>query len=114
MGPDVATRLQRAGQTTDAEVAEAEAIRRAFRAEVDAALSQCDVLALPTLASPPPRLEDAADTSAAVSMTALVRPSTFPATRPSRCRWTTPAACPWACSWWPATATNGSAPWLAP
>jgi amidase len=74
MGPDVATRLQRAGQTTDAEVAEAEAIRRAFRAEVDAALSQCDVLALPTLASPPPRLEDAADTSAAVSMTALVRP----------------------------------------
>ncbi|MCA6215964.1 amidase [Ideonella sp. B7] len=74
MGQDVATRLQRAGQTTDAQLAEAEAVRRAFRAEVDAALSQCDVLALPTLASPPPRLEDAADTSAAVSMTALVRP----------------------------------------
>lgn len=74
MGTDVATRLTRAGQTTDADVARAETIRKAFQDEVDAALTQHDVLALPTLASPPPRIEDAADTSAAVSMTSLVRP----------------------------------------
>jgi amidase len=55
-------------------VARAEGVRRAFTAEVDQALSQCDVLALPTLGAAPPRLADAADTLAAVSMTRLVRP----------------------------------------
>jgi amidase len=74
VGADVAERLRRAAQGTPQALAEAEALRRAFAAEVDRALSDCDVLALPTLASPPPRLADAADTSAAVAMTTLVRP----------------------------------------
>lgn len=74
LGADVAGRLRAAGQTTDEAVAQAEGVRRAFSAEVDQALSQCEVLALPTLGAAPPRLEDAADTLAAVSMTRLVRP----------------------------------------
>ncbi|MDT7839028.1 amidase [Aquabacterium sp. OR-4] len=74
VGADVALRLERASHTRDDEVAAAEALRRVFSAEVDAALQHCTVLALPTLASPPPRLADAADTLAAVAMTRLVRP----------------------------------------
>lgn len=74
MGPDLAVRLTRAGLTTDEDVARAEVVRTAFQAEVDAALAHHDVLALPTLSDTAPRIEDAADTSAAVSMTSLVRP----------------------------------------
>lgn len=74
LGADIAARLRRAGETTDADVAEAERVRARFAAEVDAALDACDVLALPTLAAPPPLVRDAADTSAAVGMTTLVRP----------------------------------------
>lgn len=74
VGADVALRLQKSSQTTDAELAQAEALRRRFTAEVDAALAECTVLALPTLASAPPLLAEAADTLAAVAMTRLVRP----------------------------------------
>lgn len=74
VGPDIAARLRRAGETTDADVAAAEQVRARFRAEVDAALAEVDVLVLPTLASPPPRVVEAGDTSALVGMTALVRP----------------------------------------
>ena len=74
VGPDVAARLHKAAETTDAALAEAEQRRFAFANQVDAALDHCDLLALPTLASPPPRLIDAADTLAAVGMTSLVRP----------------------------------------
>ena len=74
VGADVAERLRRAALTTDEQLAHAEAVRRRFADEVDAALRHFSVLALPTLASPPPRLEDAADTLAAVAMTRLVRP----------------------------------------
>lgn len=74
LGADVAMRLARARHTTEADLARAEAVRRVFTDEVDAALQACEVLALPTLASPPPRLAEAADTLAAVAMTRLVRP----------------------------------------
>jgi len=74
VGPDVALRLERAGQTSDAALAEAELLRQRFTAEVDQALADCEVLALPTLASAPPLLTEAADTLAAVAMTRLVRP----------------------------------------
>lgn len=74
VGADVALRLARASHTTDEALAHAEAVRRLFAREVDAALDVCTVLALPTLASPPPLLADAADTLAAVAMTRLVRP----------------------------------------
>ena len=74
VGADVAERLRRAALTDERALAEAEAVRRLFTAEVDAALAGCDVLALPTLAAAPPLLAEAADTGAAVAMTTLVRP----------------------------------------
>ena len=74
IGADVAARLHQAALTTDAQLAEAEQVRYAFANQVDAALNRCDVLALPTLASPPARLVDAADTLGLVGMTSLVRP----------------------------------------
>ncbi|WNW09875.1 amidase family protein [Pseudomonas sp. DTU_2021_1001937_2_SI_NGA_ILE_001] len=74
VAPDVAGRLQAAGQTDDAALAAAEQVRQRFTAQVDAALQDCDVLALPTLPDFPLRLEEAADTRAVLGMTALVRP----------------------------------------
>ncbi|MDY0745239.1 amidase [Paucibacter sp. R3-3] len=74
VGADVEARLCKAALTTPDQVAAAEQVRSAFSAQIDALLERCDVLALPTLAEFPPRLEDAADTAAAVAMTRLVRP----------------------------------------
>lgn len=74
VGKDIAARLLAASKTTTADVAEAERVRAAFTAQVDAALEQFQVLALPTMADAPPLLEAAADTSKLVGMTTLVRP----------------------------------------
>jgi len=74
VGEDVAQRLLAASQTTDQQIAEAEQLRAAFTAEVDAALARCDVLALPTLPDYPIPVADAADTRALLGMTSLVRP----------------------------------------
>jgi len=74
VGPDVAQRLQSAARTTPADVDAANRVRAAFTAEVDAALERFSVLALPTMADAPPSLDQAADTSRLVNMTALVRP----------------------------------------
>ncbi len=74
VGDDVARRLRAAADTSPADVAAAEAVRAAFTAGVDAALRDFPVLALPTMADAPPRLESAADTSKLVGMTSLVRP----------------------------------------
>lgn len=74
LGADVLHRLRLASATTPSELVEAEQVRTAFTEEVDALLARCDVLALPTMASLPPRVEDAFDTTAAVGMTRLVRP----------------------------------------
>ncbi|PYY72485.1 amidase [Pseudomonas jessenii] len=74
VGADVASRLLAARETTDACVAEAEAVRAAFTAEVDAALSRCPILALPTMPDYPALVAEAADTRAAIGMTAFVRP----------------------------------------
>ncbi|MDH1339303.1 amidase [Ectopseudomonas oleovorans] len=74
VAPDVAGRLQAAGQTTDAALAAAEQVRESFTAEVDAALERFPVLALPTMPDYPLRLEEAADTRAVLGMTAFVRP----------------------------------------
>ncbi|QVM88818.1 amidase [Pseudomonas lalucatii] len=74
VGADVASRLLAAKGTTDAALANAEAIRAAFTAEVDAALASCPILALPTMPDYPARVVDAADTRAAIGMTAFVRP----------------------------------------
>lgn len=74
VGSDIAGRLRAAGETSDEALAAAEATRRAFTAEVDAALARYPVLALPTMPEYPLRLEDAADTRAVLGMTAFVRP----------------------------------------
>lgn len=74
VGADVAQRLANAARTGAAELAEAERVRAAFTAEVDAALARYPVLALPTMADAPPLLEEAADTSRLVAMTSFVRP----------------------------------------
>lgn len=74
VAPDVAGRLQAAGQTSDQALEDAEQVRATFTAEVDAALERFPVLALPTMPDYPLRLEDATDTRAVLGMTAFVRP----------------------------------------
>lgn len=71
---DVAGRLRLAGQTSDEELAAAEAVRATFTAEVDQALTRFPILALPTMPDYPLAIEDAADTRAVLGMTAFVRP----------------------------------------
>ncbi len=74
VGEDVARRLLAASKTTASDVQAAERVRAAFTAQVDAALRDFPVLALPTMADAPPRVAEAADTSKLVGMTSLVRP----------------------------------------
>lgn len=73
LGSDVRTRLLTAREITAAQVDAAEAVRRAFRDEVDEALSQVDALALPTLPDFPLTLAAAADARAALKSTCFVR-----------------------------------------
>lgn len=74
LGEDVRVRLNAAAAVTPDEVEQAEAIRTAFRAEVDAALATVDVLALPTLPDLPPALDELGDAAATLRLTALTRP----------------------------------------
>lgn len=74
VGPDVAQRLLAASRTTADALETAEAVRASFTAEVDALLETTPILAMPTMAGPPPLVADAADTSRLVGMTSLVRP----------------------------------------
>lgn len=74
VGADVAGRLLAARETSDAALADAERCRAAFTAEVDAALARCPILALPTMPEYPALVAEAADTRAAIGMTAFVRP----------------------------------------
>jgi amidase len=73
VGSDVADRLRAASLTSAESVEEAEIIRRAFIAEVDAALAITPILAMPTMPDFPLLVADAADTRAALGMTSLVR-----------------------------------------
>lgn len=74
VGADVAGRLLAAKDTTDEALAEAEKVRVAFTAEVDAALALYPILAMPTMPDYPLLVSEAADTRAAIGMTAFVRP----------------------------------------
>ncbi len=73
LGADVRTRLLTAREITSAEVEAAEKVRRAFRAEVDEALTRVDALALPTMPDFPLTLAAAADARAALMSTSFVR-----------------------------------------
>ncbi|MBC3345045.1 amidase [Pseudomonas sp. SWRI196] len=74
VGADIAARLTAAGTTTAQALAQAEQVRAQFTAEVDQALSEVDVLVLPTMPDFPLALVDATDTRAVLGMTAFVRP----------------------------------------
>ncbi|KMO29528.1 amidase [Methylobacterium aquaticum] len=74
IGPDVAGRLRAGAGTSLTALAAAEAVRAAFRAEVDARLDEADVLVLPTLPDLPPTLAEARGDRSAVFLTTLVRP----------------------------------------
>jgi amidase len=74
LGADIAARLQAAALTRDEDLQQAEQVREAFTREVDAALAQHPILALPTLPDYPLPVAQAADTRAAIGMTSLVRP----------------------------------------
>lgn len=74
LGADVAKRLRAAGRTSDAELREAEAVRRAFTAEVDRLLETHDVLALPTLPHAPLTRAAAKAGEQDLTISALLRP----------------------------------------
>lgn len=74
LGADIEKRLSAAAATTDDAVAQAEAVRAAFSAEVDAALADADALLLPTLPSLPPTLEAIRQGASVLMLSSLVRP----------------------------------------
>ncbi|MCE8022089.1 amidase [Halomonas sp. MCCC 1A11036] len=74
LGADVAKRLRAAGQTSDAELREAEALRRAFTAEVDRLLETHDALVLPTLPHAPLTRSAAEAGEQDLMISALLRP----------------------------------------
>jgi len=73
LAPDVERRLCAAQGTTAEDVAAAEAVRARFCAEIDTVLQAFDVIALPTLAAPPPSLARARTDPSAVAVTQNVR-----------------------------------------
>jgi amidase len=74
LSPDVRTRLAAAQAISAGDVAVAETLRRRWQAEIDAALSDLDALALPTLPDLPLTLAAAADPRAALHSSWCVRP----------------------------------------
>lgn len=74
LGADIEKRLSAAASTSDAAVAHAEAVRTAFSAEIDAALTDADALLLPTLPALPPTLEAIRQGASVLMLSSLVRP----------------------------------------
>ncbi len=74
VGADVAGRLARAEDISDARLNQAEEERSRFTAAVDQALEGLDALALPALPHFPPPVKEAGDLMAALNITALTRP----------------------------------------
>ena len=74
LGSDVAKRLIKASETTDADLQQAEKIRTLFTAQVDEALKKTRVLVLPTLPSFPMTLKSALAGETDMNISKLVRP----------------------------------------
>ncbi len=75
LGADVEARLRAApAMATPDKIAWAQNIRRDVTLAIDAALTACDILALPTLPAFPPMLDDLGDPAAVLRLSALVRP----------------------------------------
>lgn len=73
VNPSVAARIAAGQHVTETQLAEAEAARARITAEIDALLDTVDVLALPTLAAPPPTVDLACADPTAVAVTRNVR-----------------------------------------
>jgi amidase len=74
IGADIRDRLAAAKSVAPEALANAERVRAAFTAEVDALLERVDVLVLPTMPVPTLTLEQGRDGKAAIRVTAFVRP----------------------------------------
>lgn len=74
LGDDITVRLNKAGKTTQQELAIAEKQRIAFTAEVDRLLESADILVMPAIPKCPLSLQDALAGKTDLKMTALVRP----------------------------------------
>lgn len=74
MGADVQARIRAARNVTADQVAAAEQVRGRFRDAVDSVLDSVDALALPTLPSVPPALDELGDPARLLCLTSLVRP----------------------------------------
>lgn len=74
MGADVQARIRAARNVTADQVAAAEHVRERFRDAVDQVLDTVDALALPTLPSVPPALDELGDAARLLRLTSLVRP----------------------------------------
>ncbi len=74
LGQDVEHRLIAAAHTTEEALVDAKRVQVEFRRSVDALLSIVDCLILPTLAGPPPTLEEARSAASGKALTLYVRP----------------------------------------
>jgi amidase len=74
LGADLDARLRAAANTTAAQLDAAEQVRREFTAAVDHALSNVDVLILPTLPALPITLDEARGGKSVIAMSSLIRP----------------------------------------
>lgn len=74
LAEDVRSRIKAGGLHDAAAIAKAEAVREAFTTQVDMLLADYDAIALPTLPSVPPTLNEATDARGIVPMTRFLRP----------------------------------------
>ncbi|QHC37181.1 amidase [Komagataeibacter xylinus] len=74
IAPDVAVRLEKAGQISQETLDRAEEARARFTAQTDALLREVDVIMLPTLPEPPPRLGTPPGGPQVLRITEMVRP----------------------------------------
>jgi len=72
--PDVEQRLTAAGKVGRDDLLQAEAVRHAFTAHIDAVLDEVDAIVLPTLPELPPTLAAVREGSPILGLTSLVRP----------------------------------------
>lgn len=73
-GEDIRLRLEGARQISDADVAEAEEVRRCFIKDVDALLERFDAILTPALPMAPPLLAEADDPARVLPLTRFLRP----------------------------------------
>lgn len=74
LGKDIRGRLAKAAEIPLAALHEAETIREAFTAEVDALLKDHDAILLPAMPTPPPTLIEALDPQTVLGLTLYIRP----------------------------------------